>query len=90
MALIDLGPCGHQLVYSSKRSIWTALVPRFLEVGGTETRALDLNRRQMFEVFYEELGNTEIALNSISEASLACFVGSCASGTSVFLLRQQM
>ena len=55
MILMGLGPCGHQLVYCSKRSIWIALMPRFFEAGGTEFIALDLSRRQMFEIVYEGL-----------------------------------
>ena len=57
----------------------------FFQVGGTEAIAMDPNQRQMLEVVYEGLENAGIPLDSISGASIACFVGSYASGTSIFL-----
>lgn len=62
----------------------------FFEVGGTEAIAMDPNQRQMLEVVYEGLENAGIPLDSISEAPVACFVGSYASGTSIFLWQRQI
>ena len=52
----------------------------FFEVGGTEAIAMDPNQRQMLEVVFEGLENAGIPLKKIDGASVACYVGSFASG----------
>jgi acyl transferase domain-containing protein len=54
----------------------------FFEIGGTEAIAMDPNQRQMLEVVVEGLENAGIPLEKVDGQSIACFVGSYASGLS--------
>lgn len=57
----------------------------FFEIGGTEAIAMDPNQRQMLEVVYEGLENAGITLEKLDGASVACYVGSYASGKQVLV-----
>lgn len=51
----------------------------FFEISGVEAIAMDPNQRQMLEVVVEGLENAGISLEQLSEAPIACLVGSYAS-----------
>jgi acyl transferase domain-containing protein len=55
----------------------------FFEISGVEAIAMDPNQRQMLEVVVEGLENAGISLEQLSEAPIACLVGSYASGKSL-------
>jgi acyl transferase domain-containing protein len=52
----------------------------FFEISGGEAVAMDPNTRQMLEVVYEGLENAGMTLEALSGSSVACFVGSFATG----------
>lgn len=52
----------------------------FFEISGADAVAMDPNQRQMLEVVYEGLENAGMTLDSLNGASVACFVGSFATG----------
>lgn len=54
----------------------------FFEISGAEAVAMDPNQRQMLEVVFEGLENAGLTLERLNGASVACFVGSFATGTS--------
>lgn len=52
----------------------------FFEISGAEAVAMDPNQRQMLEVVFEGLENAGLTLESLNGASVACFIGSFATG----------
>ena len=52
----------------------------FFEISGAEAVAMDPNQRQMLEVVFEGLENAGLTLERLNGASVACFVGSFATG----------
>lgn len=52
----------------------------FFEISGGEALAMDPNQRQMLEVVFEGLENAGLTLERLNGASVACFVGSFATG----------
>jgi acyl transferase domain-containing protein len=52
----------------------------FFEISGSEAVSMDPNQRQMLEVVFESLENSGLTLERLSGASVACFVGSFATG----------
>ena len=54
----------------------------FFGISRTEAISMDPNQRQMLEVVYEGLESSGISLESLDGASVGCFVGSFAAGSS--------
>ena len=52
----------------------------FFEISGAEAVAMDPNQRQMLEVVFEAMENAGITLEHLNGASIACFIGSFATG----------
>lgn len=52
----------------------------FFEISGAEAVAMDPNQRQMLEVVFEGLENAGLTLERLNGSSVACFVGSFATG----------
>ncbi len=58
----------------------------FFEISGTDVVPMDPNQSQMLEVVFEGLENTRFTLECLSRASVACLVGSFATGVFTLLL----
>ena len=52
----------------------------FFEISGADAVSMDPNQRQMLEVVFEGLENGGLTLDRLSGESVACFVGSFATG----------
>lgn len=53
----------------------------FFEISGFEAVSIDPNQCQMLEVVFESFKNAGLPLERLNGSSVACFVGSFATGT---------
>lgn len=70
-------PCGGMFLENTDPADFDA---SFFEISTVEAVSMDPNQRQMLEVVYEGLENAGITLEALNGASVACLVGSYASG----------